>query len=313
MLNNASNFAERVDTAFIVILSVSLFFLVAVMATMLYFVYKYNHKRNPVASQIEGNATLEFIWTAIPLLLVIAMFYFGWTGWKPMLKPPKDTFKITTVARMWSWTFQYENGKVEDTLYVPLNKAVELKLVAQDVIHSLYIPAFRVKQDLVPGRENSMWFIPEKEGSYNLFCSSYCGLRHSYMETDVVVLSDSLFNKWYSDTSEVAARPGSGKVILPGETLVRNNGCLACHSLDGSKIVGPTFKNVFGHEAIVITAGKERTLKVDETYIKSSVYDPNADIVKGYGQGLMQTYKGVISEAEIKQIAEYLKSLSEEK
>lgn len=313
MLNEASNFAPGVDTAFIIILSVSLFFLVSVMGVMLYFTYKYNKKRNPVATQIHGNSTLEAVWTIIPILLVLAMFYFGWTGYTPEVSAPANAMKIDATARMWHWSFKYSNGKIEDTLFVPLNKPVLLNLTAMDVIHSLFIPAFRIKKDLVPGRNGQMWFIATKEGRFNLFCSSYCGLKHSYMETEVVVMPQKDFNKWSADTTAKMALGGNGKPAMPGETVIRTNGCFACHSIDGSKIVGPTFKGLYGTEIAVVTAGTERKLVADDDYIRKSIYEPAADIVKGYPNALMVSYKGTISEDQVKQIIDYLKSLNAKK
>ncbi len=313
MLNEASNFAPRVDTAFIIILSVSLFFLVAVMGVMLYFTYKYNKKRNPVATQIHGNTKLEAVWTIIPILLVLAMFYFGWTGYTPEVNPPADAMKIETTARMWHWSFKYGNGKIEDTLYVPLNKPVVLNLTAMDVIHSLFIPAFRIKKDLIPGRTGQMWFIATKEGRYNLFCSSYCGLKHSYMETEVVVMPEKEYNKWALDTSVKVTFGTTGKPTMPGENIMRTQGCFACHSVDGSKIVGPTFKGFYGTEIEVVTAGAERKLTANDDYVRKSIYEPAADIVKGYPNALMVSYKSTISEDQIKQIIEYLKTLNAKK
>ena len=137
---------------------------------------------------------LEITWTVIPTLLALVMFYFGWEGWKPMTKPPKDAMNITSVARMWSFSFTYDNGKQSPDLVVPVNTPVKINLVSLDVIHSLFIPAFRIKSDIVPGREKIMWFLPESEGNYDLFCAEYCGLRHSYMNATVKVLSKDKFD-----------------------------------------------------------------------------------------------------------------------
>lgn len=309
MFSNASNFVEGVDTAFVVILGVILFFLVFLTGILIYFIFKYNEKRNPKATQIEGNNKLEVAWTVIPILIVMAMFYFGWAGWKPMYdKAPEDAMHIQTTARMWSWNFKYKNGKQTDTLYVPAGKPVNLDLVALDVIHSLYIPAFRLKQDIVPGRDGDMWFIANAPGKYDLFCTEYCGLRHSYMYTSVVVMPEAEFEKWYGDTTTVAPVVAETPAMA-GLQLVKKHGCTACHSTNGTKIVGPSYKGIYGHETEVITNGKERTVTVDDEYIKRSIYDPNADIVKGFNKGLMLSYKDQISEEEIGHIIEYIKSL----
>jgi cytochrome c oxidase subunit II len=309
MFSGASNFVNSVDKTTMFIFLVAMFFLVGITITMLYFVYRYNKKRSPKSEFIEGNVSLEIIWTVIPVILVFIMFSYGWNGWKNMKNPPKDAFKIESTARMWSWSFKYPNGKITDTLFVPLNKAVNINLVSTDVIHSMYIPAFRIKQDIVPGNTNFLWFIAEKQGTYNLFCAEYCGLRHAYMTSSVVVMPQPEFDKWYKDTSQVVAVSTGGKKVLPGLNIIKRNGCVACHSLDGSKIVGPSFKGIFGEKTTVMVNGKEMQVNVDENYIMESVFEPNAKVVKGYQQGLMQPFKGQITNEEIKEIAEYLKSL----
>ena len=304
----ASNFVTGVDNAFMLILGISFFFLIGLTLVMVYFVYKYNNKKNPVATQIEGSTKLEIIWTVIPVILVLIMFYYGWAAWTPMKNPPKDTFNIKVVARMWNFTFEYENGKKTDTLFVPLNKAVKLGLNSLDVLHSLYIPAFRIKEDVVPGREKMAWFIPQQEGLFDLFCAEYCGLNHSYMINLVKVMPQEQFNSWYVDTiKQVAAVTDSP--AANGQRIMKNIGCFACHSIDGSKLVGPTFKGVYGHKVAVITDGNEREVDGDDEYIKRSIYEPNADVVKGYNKGMMQSYKGQLSDDDVAQIIEYMKTL----
>jgi cytochrome c oxidase subunit II len=305
---NASNFVAGVDEAFVFIMGVSFIFLIGLTFTMLYFVYKYNHKKNPVATQIKGSTKLEIIWTVIPTILVLVMFYYGWAGWTPMQKPPKDSFNIKVVARMWNFTFEYENGKKTDTLFVPQNKAVRLNLNSLDVIHSLYIPAFRVKEDVVPGREKFIWFIPQKEGIYDLFCTEYCGLNHSYMLNQVKVMPDDKFNAWYVDTTKRVA-VALDSPTENGKRIMKNIGCFACHSVDGTKLVGPSFKGIYGHAVTVVTGRNEREVTVDDEYIKKSIYEPNADVVKGFNKGLMLSYTGQLSEEDVKQITEYLKTL----
>ena len=305
---NASNFVAGVDKAFLLIMGISFVFLIGLTFIMLYFIYKYNSKRNPVATQIKGSTSLEIIWTVIPTILVLVMFFYGWSAWKPMRTAPKDSFNITVTGRMWNYTFQYENGKTTDTLIVPMNKAVKMKLISLDVIHGFYIPAFRIKEDVVPGREKMAWFIAQREGFFELFCSEYCGMNHSYMYTYVKVMPEDKFNKWYVDTVkqvEVAV----DSPTATGKRIMKNIGCFACHSVDGSKLVGPSFKGIYGHQVAVITGGNERELTVDDEYIKRSIYDPNADVVKGFNKGLMLPYKGQLSEDDIKQITEYLKTL----
>lgn len=309
-LPDASNFVKGVDTSFMVILRIIFFFLITITVTMIYFVFRYRKSKNPKATQIHGSVFLEILWTIIPTALVMVMFYYGWIGYKPMKEVPKDAFTIKSVGRMWNWQFEYENGKVTDTLYVPLNRAVKLDLVALDVLHSLYIPSFRLKQDLVPGKKQMMWFIPGREGEYDLFCTEYCGLRHSSMHTSVVVMPQDKFDKWYIDTTQVvtliADKPGA-----LGLSIVKKNGCLACHSLDGSKLVGPSWKGIFGRTEMVITKGQTREVKVDTAYIINSIYNPNDDVVKGFNKGLMLSYKNELTEDDIGEIIEFMKTLKD--
>jgi cytochrome c oxidase subunit 2 len=309
MFRGVSNFTDSVDRTTMFIFMISIFFLVLISAIMIYFVARYNKARSPKSEHIEGNITLEIIWTIIPFGLVMVMFFYGWSDWKMMKNPPKDAFKISSTARMWSWSFTYPNGKITDTLYVPLNKPVIVNVTSADVIHSMYIPAFRVKQDMVPGSDNFLWFIGQKEGSYEIFCAEYCGLQHAYMTTAVNVMPQDQFDHWYNDTTTViAAGPGSS-AALPGLEIVRRNGCIACHSIDGSNLVGPSFRGVYGEETTVEVDGNEQKVVVNDEYIRESLLEPNIKIVKGFRQGLMQSYKGLITEEEIQQISEYLESL----
>ena len=309
--SEASNFVSTFNTSFYLIAGISLVFMVGLTVLMLYFVFRYNRKRNKTATQIEGNLFLEIVWTVIPILLSLIMFYYGWAGYRPMSKPPKDAINITSVARMWSFLFQYENGKESPDLVIPVKTPVKINLVSLDVIHSLFIPEFRVKSDMVPGREKSMWFVPETEGEYDLFCAEYCGLRHSFMNAKVKVLSNDEFVAWYGDTSSVASPSEEVTPASQGLAIMKNQGCIACHSTDGSKIVGPTFLNLFGSQQVVIRDGAELTITVDEAYIKQRILDPSYQVVKGYPKGIMQSYKGKVSDEDISKIIEYLKSLNE--
>lgn len=313
MNSAASTFVEGVDNAFVFILGIAFFFLIGITLVMLLFIYKYNQKRHPKAVQIEGSTRLEIIWTLIPLALVIGMFYYGYIGWIPMKRIPSEGVEITANARMWSFSFRYDNGRVTDKLFVPRDTAIILNLNAVDVLHSLYIPAFRVKQDMVPGLANNrMWFRPTKVGSFSLFCTEYCGLQHSYMHTEVIVMEPEEFWAWYADTTGIEPRVEEGaNLVLLGRQLVESKGCLACHSLDGSTIIGPTFKGVWGTNVPVMTQGQERTVLYDFAYVRRSIYEPDLDIHKGYRPGQMFSYQGEITEQQIELIVEFLKSLNE--
>lgn len=307
----ASNFVSSYNIAFYSIAVVSFIFLAGLTILMIYFIYRYNRKRNKDAVQIEGNTKLEIIWTVIPIILVLAMFYFGWAGFNPMTKAPENALNVTSTARMWSFAFKYENGKESTDLIIPVNTPVKIKLVSLDVIHSLFIPAFRIKSDMIPGREKMMWFLPEREGEFDLYCAEYCGLQHSYMQSNVKVLSKEKYEAWYNDSTLVDTTGAETTPGAAGLKIMLNQGCNACHSSDGTKIIGPSYLKLFGEKQIVIRDGKEVSVTVDEEYIKRAILDPNSDIVKGYPRDIMQSYKDALSDDDISKIIEYIKSLNE--
>ncbi len=302
---NASNFVEGVDFTLYIIMGVSLVFLVGITAVMIYFLFRYSKKRNPVATNISHNNKLEVIWTVIPTLLVIVMFWYGWKGYKPMLVAPDDAMEITAIAQMWKWTFEYPDGKSTDSLVVPLDEPVKITLISKDVNHALYIPAFRVKQDVVPKAEpNMMWFTAQKEGTYDILCAEYCGQMHAYMLTTITVMDRPAFDTWLVTEPDLSDQH-------PGLTLLQKNACLSCHSQDGSRLVGPSFKGLMGKQEIVLIDGAETQITVDGDYIRQSIKEPNAAIVQGYQQGLMISYANVLSDEDIDQIIDYLGTLSE--
>jgi cytochrome c oxidase subunit 2 len=302
-MSGASNFVQGVDLSLIIILGISVFFLVGITAVMILFVVRYSRKKNPKATSIEGNKTLEIVWTVIPTILVLIMFYYGWAGFAPMRKVPKDAMTVKVYGQMWSWSFEYENGKRSADLVVPQNQAVKLELISRDVIHSLYIPAFRVKEDVVPGKDNFMWFRALELGEYDLFCTEYCGDRHSYMLSKVKVLPQNEFMAWMV-TSDVPEGEH------PGLTILKQNACTSCHSLDGSKIVGPSFKGLYGKQETVVTDGRERTVTADDEYIRRSIWEPNADLVIGFNPGLMISYKDQVDEEKMQKILDFLKTIN---
>ncbi len=303
MFQGASNFAKGVDSAFFFIFAISIFFLVGLTIMMVWFMIRYNRKRHPKAEQIKDNMKLEVTWTVIPLILVMLMFYYGYVVFKPMREVPDDAMVVKVTGRMWSWSFEYANGKTTNELVLPVGKAVKLALFSPDVIHSLYIPAFRIKEDMVPGKENYMWFIPNIEGSYEILCAEYCGLRHSFMEAKTRIVTEEEFQKWLAEETPIAQED-------KGLTVLQNNACTSCHSLDGSKLVGPTFKGLFGAERLIIENGVEKTVIADSTYIKKAILEPDKELVKGFAPGMMRSYDKVITEDDIKSIVAYFESQS---
>lgn len=202
MFSAESNYVKDVDGVFLFILAISLVILILITVLMITFAIKYNRKKNPKPKNIEGNVPLEIIWIVIPTILVIGMFYYGWIGYLKMKDVPPDAMVIEVTARMWEWEFLYPNGVRTDTLFVPVNKPIKTNLVSADVNHSFYIPAFRMKKDVIPNKKNYAWFVADEIGAYDIFCAEYCGLRHSYMYTEVVAMLESDFNEWYAKAFE---------------------------------------------------------------------------------------------------------------
>jgi cytochrome c oxidase subunit II len=302
MVPYASNFVEGVDWVFKLIIGISVFLLFLITATMVYFVIRYNKKRHPKAVQLKDNIVLEVTWIGVPLIIVLFLFYYGFKAYEPMIWVPRDAMQIKVIGRMWQWSFEYEGNRESNVLVLPLNKNVKLNLHSEDVIHAFFIPSFRVKQDVVPGKNNYMWFKPTLLGEYEIFCTAYCGVRHSYMGTKVRVVPEAEFVKW------LAALPVATEKPL-GLQLMTKNGCLGCHSLDGTKMVSVTFKGLYGKQENVLTNGMQHSVTVNDDYIKASVYTPNRDIVVGYPAGVMKSYKGIVSDDDLAKIIDYLKKL----
>lgn len=196
MFNGASNFSHDVDAIFLFSLIVSVFFLVLITGLMIYFVIKYNRKKNPKATNYHGNIGLEITWTVIPTILVLIMFWFGWVGYSDMVAVPANSLNIDVTAQMWKWSFKYGNGKVSDSLYVPVNKPVKLTLHSLDVNHAFYVPKFRIKKDVYPNQTRTVWFKAEELGDFDIACAEYCGLNHSNMYNKVKVIPEKNFDLW---------------------------------------------------------------------------------------------------------------------
>jgi cytochrome c oxidase subunit II len=203
MFDGASNFAHSVDSVFLFTLIVSVFFLVLITLLMIFFVIRYSRKRNPKATNVHSNLTLEITWTIIPTILVLIMFWYGWIGYKEMEDIPDDALTVDVTAMMWNWKFKYESGRETDSLYVPVNTPVVLNLRSSDVNHAFYIPAFRIKKDVYPGQDRKIWFEATNEGAFDIACAEYCGLQHSYMYSKIFVLSENDFNEWMNQEEQI--------------------------------------------------------------------------------------------------------------
>jgi cytochrome c oxidase subunit 2 len=298
MHHNASNMVASVDGAMTFIVAVSVALLVLVTFFMIYFALRYSRARHPEAEEVDGNVPMEIAWTVLPTILVMAMFFSGFAGFKLMQDFPEESFHIGVTGRMWSWLFTYDSGRTERELILPLGRNVTLTIESKDVLHSLFIPEFRVKEDAVPGQVTRLWFTPEKAGVFDLFCTEYCGTGHSTMITKARVLPPEEFDAWYA---EGASGDGAG---APGAALLEERGCTGCHSLDGTESIGPTLKGVYGHEHSVMVDGAKVTVTADDAYLVESMLNPQAVVVEGY-DAIMPP--GLVTEDEARQIIEFLK------
>jgi len=306
--SGASNLAEGVDRAFIFIFTISFIFTIGITALMIYIVIHFSRKKGKAPMQFSGNTKLEIIWTVVPLIIVMMMFYYGTIGFTPMREVPENAMQVKVIGKMWEWSFDYGDGKISKDLVVPHNRDVKLNLFSEDVNHGLFIPAFRVKEDVIPGYNNYLWFRPIVKGEFDIYCSDYCGLAHSGMVAKAIVVDSLDYEKWLADLKATGKIPDS-----PGLAIMRANGCITCHSLDGSKVVGPTFKGLYGSKRTVITDQGESEIDAFDDYIKKSIIEPNAEIVKGYNKGLMQSYKDVIKGEDLDKIVDYFRNSSEQK
>lgn len=294
---------NKVDSAFLFIHGICVALLALVTVLMIYFVIKYSRKKNPTPVDISGNLWLEITWTIVPVILVTLMFLYGLAGFRVLREVPANAMLVKASARMWQWSFQYENGKRSEILYVPSGRPVKLAITSEDVIHSLFIPAFRVKEDAVPGRETYLWFQGDDEGSYDLFCAEYCGLQHSAMLTKVVVMPADKFARWYFPDGAAPASPENS----PGYDLFITKGCSTCHSESGlTDVTSPALKKLFGSKITTVRNGAEVELVVDEDYLRRAIVEPNVEIRKGF-LAVMPSYKDALTEEELQAIIDYLK------
>lgn len=301
----ASSVAPKIDGLFYVILYISAFFFALIVGVLVLFLVLYRarpgHKEQPSPSH---STVLELLWSVIPLILVIVIFWISFKAYMYLREPPGDAYQIKVDAHKWQWGFTYPNGHWDPELHVPAAQPVLLTMTSDDVLHSFFIPDFRVKQDVVPGRYTRVWFRADNPGDHQIYCAEYCGKDHSKMWSRAYVHEPGDFEKWL----EKASDPFSDKtktMAQVGETIFNQRGCVQCHSTKGEKNTGPHLNGVFG-SSVQLSNGQ--TIVADENYIHQSVVDPASQVVSGF-QPLMPSFQGRLKDKEIDAIIEYLKTL----
>ena len=300
----ASTVSESVDWAFYFVYWISAFFAVLITALTILFVVKYRRTaaRRQADHAPHHNLALEVAWTVPPTLLVVALFWVGFRGFVDLATPPQNAYEVLVTGQKWKWLFTYPGGYVDENLHVPVDTPIRLVLSSEDVIHSFFVPEFRVKRDVVPGRYNKAWFQATRPGEFDVLCTEYCGTNHSGMLSKVVVHRPGEFETWLAKASNFLDTMPPAEA---GERLVTQRGCPQCHSVDGKPGIGPTFLGLFGHQQAIAGGG---SVAVDEDYIRESILQPQAKIAAGY-EPVMPTFQGRLSDREITAIIEYLKTL----
>ena len=292
----------QVDVIHLWLIAVMGFWFVACNGAMIYMLLRYREKGpNQKTSTVKGNHLLETAWTLIPTVICMFIFYYGVQAWSEMRTIPEGGYEVMVKAKKWSWTFTHPDGRIEaQNFYVPAGQPVKMTMKSVDVLHSFFIPEFRVKEDVVPSRYTQLWFQAEVPGTYNLFCTEYCGDDHSVMLGKVHVLDAEDWQKFLADELFPTLTPEE-----EGARLFTTNGCIGCHSTDGSANKGPTLKGLFGTEETLVGGAK---VAVDEVYLEKSIRDPGADIVEGYPTNLMTTFD-YLGQEQIDNIIIFIKTL----
>ena len=319
----ASTSAEKHDVVFRAVSYTTGFFFFLVVALMLLFIVRYRRqKKGAVPRGPTHNTLLEIVWTTIPLIVVTVLFVMGFLAFLDLDTPPSNAEVIEVDAQQWSFTFNYANGAVDGKLYLRVDRPVLLRLKSKDVLHALYIPAFRIQRNAIPGRTTELWLQPTRTGSYHVFCTQYCGNGHSRMTTEAVVLDEAEYAATLAQLSNIFVDPAT-KAPLPyaavGEKLAKSNGCSQCHSTDGAPGQGPTWQGLFkrDHEFSVPASGYSLSAQDDDAkwdaYLRESVLDPGAKVVRPF-QNVMQPYRTQFSgspykEKKLAALIEYIKSL----
>jgi cytochrome c oxidase subunit 2 len=309
MLNNfplwpeqASTMARNVDALYIFLIIVTGMMTLLIFTCLLYFAARFRYRPGVRAEQIEGSKPLEITWSTIPFLIFMVIFAWGAVVYFKERTPPADSTEVYVVAKQWMWKLEHAEGQREiNELHVPVGRDVKMIMTSQDVIHSFFIPAFRIKQDVLPGRYTVAWFRATKPGTYHLFCAEYCGTQHSGMVGDIVVLPPAQYETWMNGGS-------TGPLSATGEKIFAELGCATCHRGD-TEGRGPNLRGVFG-KPVQLEDG--RTVTADENYLRECILDPGAKRVKGF-QPIMPTFQGLVSEEQVNALVAYIKSIAADK
>jgi cytochrome c oxidase subunit 2 len=300
---SASTMAPRVDALYLFLIGVAGFFSLLIAGLIVFYAVRYR-RRAPaeIGARIEGGMVLEITWSIIPLLITMVIFVWGASVFFAMSHPPDDTLNVYVVGKQWMWKFQHLNGQREiNELHVPVGRAVKLIMTSEDVIHDVFVPAFRVKADVIPGRYTQIWFQPTRAGRYHLFCAEYCGTRHSGMVGEVVVMEPDEFEAW------LGGGRSQSSLASAGARLFADLSCNTCHRPD-TQSRGPSLDGVF-RRTVAFEGGGSAV--ADEAYLREAIVNPAAKITAGY-QPIMPTYQGVVTEEGLQQLVEYIKSLRAE-
>jgi cytochrome c oxidase subunit 2 len=297
--DRASATAGNVDALYIFLLIVSGLMTLLIFTAVVYFAARYRHRKGVLAEQIEGSTPLELTWSIIPLFVFMVIFVWGAVVYFKGRTPPRDSTEVYVVAKQWMWKVEHAEGQREiNELHVPVGRNVKLIMTSQDVIHSFYVPAFRMKQDVLPGRYTVEWFRATKPGTYHLFCAEYCGTQHSGMIGSIVVMDPAQYEAWMSGGT-------TGPLSATGEKIFAELGCVTCHRSD-IQGRGPNLHGVFG-KPVQLEDG--RIVTADENYVRESILDPGAKVVKGF-KPVMPTFQGLVSEEQLNALVAYVKSLN---
>jgi len=298
----ASTVAGAHDWVFYMLTVVAGISFALICAATVWFAWRYRSSACPEPQESTSHSTfVELIWTFVPTIFLVYLFWVGMDRYVDFKAPPVDAYEIKATAQKWNWNFTYPDGTQHNELHVPVDTDVRILIESRDVLHSLFVPAFRVKMDAVPGRYTDLWFNATKTGTYHLFCTEYCGMDHAAMITKAVVHEKKGFDNWLKENGDLLA------IMTPleaGEKFFTMKGCVACHSLDGTDLVGPSLKGTFGTERELTDGTK---VVMDENYIRKSILEPQAELVAGFPP-TMPTFQGQLKDAEIDAVIEFIKA-----